>query len=125
MAGSRQYLSLGMADNTEDNRSLALYAQAPIAWIATFARVCFEEALGHMKANSLSTGTVADSCGVDRATVLRWIKAGKLPAYVTPGGHHRVLVETLSRFLTDMGLPEEGSSPLPMGMSMSDRSPGQ
>ena len=60
-----------------------------------------------MKASSLSTGTVADYCGVDRATVLRWIKAGKLVAYVTPGGHHRVLAETLSGFLSDMGLPAD------------------
>ena len=64
-----------------------------------------------MKVSSLSTGAVAAQCGVDRATVLRWIKAGNFAAYVTPGGHHRVLAETLSGFLTDMGLPAE-SDPL-------------
>jgi len=60
------------------------------------------------KTSSLSTGAIAASCGVNRATVLRWIKRGKLAAYVTPGGHHRVLVETLSAFLTNMGLHAEG-----------------
>jgi excisionase family DNA binding protein len=61
-----------------------------------------------MRSGSLSTGAVAAHCGVDRATILRWIKAGKLAAYITPGGHHRVLAETLSGFLANMGLPADG-----------------
>jgi len=65
--------------------------------------------MGSMKVSSLSTGAVAARCGVDRATVLRWIKAGKLSAYITPGGHHRVRLESLSGFLTDMGLHAEGA----------------
>ena len=44
---------------------------------------------------------------MDRATALRWIKAGKLSAYVTPGGHHRVLAGTLSGFLAEMGVPAQ------------------
>ncbi len=64
--------------------------------------------MASVKTRALSTGTIAASCGVNRATVLRWIKNGKLAAYITPGGHHRVRAETLCQFLTDMGLLVEG-----------------
>lgn len=29
-------------------------------------------------------------CGVDRATVGRWVKAGKVKAWRTPGGQYRI-----------------------------------
>lgn len=38
----------------------------------------------------LSTGQVADLCAVTPATVLNWIRAGKLEGVRTPGGHYRV-----------------------------------
>ena len=38
----------------------------------------------------LSTGEAATLCSVTSDTVLKWIKAGKIPANRTPGGHHRI-----------------------------------
>jgi excisionase family DNA binding protein len=39
---------------------------------------------------SLSTGEVASLCSVTRDSVLKWIRAGKIPARRTPGGHYRI-----------------------------------
>lgn len=47
----------------------------------------------------LSTGDVARLCGVTRDGVGHWIRAGKLPAFRTPGGHFRVRAEDLRHFL--------------------------
>ena len=38
----------------------------------------------------ITAAEVARRLGVHKSTVVRWIAAGKLPAYQTPGGHHRV-----------------------------------
>lgn len=38
----------------------------------------------------LSTGEAAALCSVTPDTVLKWIRAGKIPAHRTPGGHHRI-----------------------------------
>ncbi len=38
----------------------------------------------------LSTGELAEMCSVTPDTVLKWIRAGKIPATRTPGGHHRI-----------------------------------
>jgi excisionase family DNA binding protein len=43
----------------------------------------------------VSTGQAAELCSVTPDTVLKWIKAGKLPANRTPGGHYRIPRETL------------------------------
>jgi excisionase family DNA binding protein len=53
----------------------------------------------------ITTGAAADYCGVSRATILRWIKSGKLKAYTTPGGHHRMRTEDFREFLANMSLP--------------------
>jgi len=37
-----------------------------------------------------STGEAAVICSVTPDTVLKWVRAGKLPAQRTPGGHHRI-----------------------------------
>ncbi len=47
----------------------------------------------------LTTGDVARLCGVTRDGVGHWIRAGKLPAFRTPGGHFRVRAEDLRAFL--------------------------
>jgi len=44
----------------------------------------------------MTTGEVAKLCGVTPDAVLKWIKAGKLPATRTPGGHFRVSRATCS-----------------------------
>ncbi len=47
----------------------------------------------------LSVSEAAGRCGVGRTTVWRWVKAGELKAFVTPGGHHRILNTEIERFL--------------------------
>ena len=51
----------------------------------------------------LTTGQVASYCGVDRVTVLRWIKKGVLRSLVTPGGQHRVRLADFKLFLQSQG----------------------
>ena len=55
-----------------------------------------------MDSRLMTTGDVARLCGVTPDAVLKWIKAGKLPATRTPGGHYRVSSEACSA----MGLGE-------------------
>jgi excisionase family DNA binding protein len=53
----------------------------------------------------LTTGEVAKYCHVSQATILNWINKGKLKAYVTPGGHHRILLPDLLALLEAYGMP--------------------
>lgn len=56
----------------------------------------------------LTTGDVADYCGVSRMGVLRWIRDGKLQAYTTPGGHYRIRRPDFRRFLEQHRIPVDG-----------------
>jgi excisionase family DNA binding protein len=53
----------------------------------------------------ISVGFIAKHCGVSNTTVLRWISAGRLPAFRLPGGHYRIGGEDLSKFLAKYGMP--------------------
>lgn len=53
----------------------------------------------------LKVGEAARHCRVSRFTVLKWVRDGKLRAFTTPGGHHRIEREDLVRFLKDYGFP--------------------
>jgi len=53
----------------------------------------------------VSVGFIAKSCGVSNATVLRWIYAGKLPAFRLPGGYFRIELKKLSEFLAEYNMP--------------------
>ncbi len=53
------------------------------------------------RSESLSTGEVATLCSVTPDTVLKWIKAGKIPANRTAGGHHRIPRTALRALLDD------------------------
>ena len=53
----------------------------------------------------LTTGQVARHCQVSQATIINWIKEGKLKAYTTPGGHYRVLPPDLVSFLDTYHMP--------------------
>ena len=44
---------------------------------------------------------VANICGVVNQTVINWIKAGYLKAYMTPGGQFRVSPEDLVQLLVE------------------------
>ncbi|MBI2845646.1 MAG: response regulator [Chloroflexi bacterium] len=54
---------------------------------------------------ALTTGQVADYCSVRPATVFNWVKAGKLKAYTTAGGHYRIRVEDFREFLKRQNIP--------------------
>lgn len=51
----------------------------------------------------LTTHQVAEKLGVNPVTVARWVKAGKLPAFKTAGGHRRIRKEDLDHFLEECG----------------------
>lgn len=54
---------------------------------------------------ALTTGQIARYCNVSQATIINWIRKGKLKAYATPGGHHRVLLPDLLSFLEIYNMP--------------------
>ncbi|MCC6149739.1 MAG: response regulator [Planctomycetes bacterium] len=55
--------------------------------------------------SSLSTGDIARHCQVTPATVVNWIKAGKLKVYSTPGGQYRMEVKAFIDFLHENKFP--------------------
>jgi excisionase family DNA binding protein len=56
-------------------------------------------------ARYLTSVEVASACGVSTRTVSNWIRDGAIPAHRTVGGHGRVAVEDLRKFLRDRGMP--------------------
>jgi excisionase family DNA binding protein len=58
----------------------------------------------------LTSFEVAEACGVSARTVSNWIRHGSIPAHRTVGGHARVAVDDLRKFL------EERQMPLPPGL---------
>ena len=57
------------------------------------------------KRRFLTTGEIARHCQVSHLTVSNWIRAGKLAASRTPGGHYRVGREDFLRFLMEYKFP--------------------
>jgi excisionase family DNA binding protein len=53
----------------------------------------------------MSVTEVSKICGVTRATIWRWIKAGQLKAATTAGGHHRILPSDLQSFMEKKKMP--------------------
>ena len=47
----------------------------------------------------LTTGAAAERVGVTRTTMNEYIRAGRIPAHQTAGGHYRIAVEALEAFL--------------------------
>lgn len=71
----------------------------------------------------LTTGDIADLCGVNFRTVIRWIKNGYLKAYQLPGrGDNRVQLQDFLQFLrdNDMPIPEELEPPVPRVLIVED-----
>jgi len=58
----------------------------------------------------LTTRQAAAHCRVSIPTLRRWIRAGDLHAYLTPGGHRRIDLDEFQRFLAAQGRP-----PFPAG----------
>ena len=54
-----------------------------------------------------TTSEVAAYCAVSNDGVLKWIKAGKMRAFTTPGGHYRVSAEDFRIFLDRYDIPVE------------------
>tara|TARA_Y100000588_G_scaffold366863_1_gene433012 strand:+ start:256 stop:864 length:609 start_codon:yes stop_codon:yes gene_type:complete len=64
------------------------------------------------KKHILTTGDIAEHCQVSYETVVNWIKAAKLKAHATPGGHKRVHLDDFQNFLkTHDMLPFEQEHP--------------
>jgi excisionase family DNA binding protein len=53
----------------------------------------------------LTSVEVAAACGVSPRTVTNWIRDGAIRAHRTVGGHGRVAVDELRRFLASRGIP--------------------
>jgi excisionase family DNA binding protein len=53
----------------------------------------------------ITVGYIAKHCGVSNTTVLRWIGAGRLPAFRLPGGHYRVEMDDFTKFLDKHSIP--------------------
>jgi excisionase family DNA binding protein len=58
-----------------------------------------------MSAQFLTTFQAAKMCHVSPGSVVRWIREGKLPASMTAGGHHRIALEDLLKFLKKLRMP--------------------
>jgi excisionase family DNA binding protein len=58
-----------------------------------------------MPEKTYTTYEIAGFCDVYPSSVINWIDDGKLKAYVTPGGHHRVTREDLLKFLKQFNIP--------------------
>jgi two-component system, OmpR family, response regulator len=52
-----------------------------------------------------TTSEVARYCAVTNDGVLKWIKAGKIQAFSTPGGHYRIGAEDFREFLVRYRIP--------------------
>ena len=55
----------------------------------------------------LTAKDIADYCMVDRVTVRRWIKGGKLSAIKLPSGHYRITLVDFRDFLERFHIPVE------------------
>lgn len=53
-----------------------------------------------------TTHQAAKLLGVSLPTIVNWIKAGRLEAYRTPGGHRRIPAEAIVVFCRSFGIPE-------------------
>lgn len=53
----------------------------------------------------ITTGTVAEYCGVSKVTVLRWIDKGHLTAFRLPEGHYRIHRDDFGQFLAKHSMP--------------------
>jgi excisionase family DNA binding protein len=69
-----------------------------------------------------TTFEISQICGVNPTSVQNWVKAKKLKAFQTPGGHRRIRREDLISFMKEFGmpLPAELTQGLPTVMIVDD-----
>lgn len=58
-----------------------------------------------MKNKVYTTREVGSFCGVDLTTAINWINQGRLKAYKTAGGHRRIKLEDLRKFMEEFSMP--------------------
>lgn len=63
-----------------------------------------------MEEKYLTTFEAAKMCHASPGSVVRWIREGKLKASVTAGGHHRIAMSELRRFLKRLGMKAAGGA---------------
>lgn len=75
-----------------------------------------------MPERTYTTHDIAKFCDVYPSSVINWIGSGKLKAYSTPGGHHRVTREDLIAFLNkfEIPLPKKLAAPEPRVLIVDD-----
>ena len=56
-----------------------------------------------MRRNHYTTTQAAKLLSVSADTVLKWVKAGKIPSYQTPGGHNRIPAEAVEALVPGAG----------------------
>lgn len=59
----------------------------------------------------LTTGEVAEACQVSVGAVKKWIRQGKLKAFRSPGGHHRIRRTHFEAFCNAYGFTEAPPDP--------------
>lgn len=64
-----------------------------------------KKAKNKKSSTQLTTQTAAEHCQVSIPTLKRWIHAGSLAAFRTPGGHYRIDLGEFQRFLRSQGMP--------------------
>jgi excisionase family DNA binding protein len=60
-----------------------------------------ELAYGHKHKSYFTRAEVAELFEVSPNTVSRWVRGGKIPSVLTPGGRHRYPVEAIMRLVQD------------------------
>jgi excisionase family DNA binding protein len=68
-----------------------------------------------------STFQAAKVLGVSPDTVLKWIKAGKLPASRTLGGHYRIRRDTIAELLSKKPSTYSATQTLPLLLGVQRR----
>jgi len=57
-----------------------------------------------MNNDMFSIPKAAEYCSISRGTLWRYVKSGDLKAFLTPGGHHRILKKDLESFMHEKGM---------------------
>ena len=60
-----------------------------------------ESAYAHKYRNYFTRAEVAELFEVSPNTVSRWVRSGKIPSVLTPGGRHRYPVEAITRLVQE------------------------